>query len=273
MTFLEKLNKAIDKNNSLLCVGLDPDPEKLPNVNFDKREPFFDFCRQIVDATKNVVSCYKPNSAFYEALGASGIQQLKDICEYIRQVAPDIPILLDCKRGDIGNTNNFYAQFAFEYLGVDALTLQPYQGGDALEAYFEYKDKGIFILVKTSNPGSNEFQNLEINGRPLYEYVTEKSVKDWNKYGNVYVVAGATYPKELARIREMVGEAPILVPGVGAQGGDVEAMLQAGLRGDRGLIINASRKILYASNDEDFVKAAMVEATELRDQFNKYRGK
>src|SRR5687768_15900377 len=154
MTFLEKLNKAVDKNNSLLCVGLDPDPEKFPPIIKSLENSLLGFCKEIVDATKDLVCCFKPNSAFYEAEGAQGIEQLKQLCEHIRQVAADVPILLDYKRGDIGNTNNAYAKFAFEYLGVDAITLQPYQGGEALQPFFDYQDKGIFILVKTSNPGS-----------------------------------------------------------------------------------------------------------------------
>lgn len=274
MTFLEKLNQAIDKNESLLCVGLDPDLEKMTSKFKSAKHPLFEFDKSIIDATADLVCCYKPNSAFYEAYGADGMEQLQLACKYIQQNYSHIPVLLDYKRGDIGNTNNYYAKFAFDYLGVDAITLQPYQGGEALQPFFEYKDKGMFILVKTSNPGSNEFQNLELDGRPLYEYVTENAVKDWNSNGNIMMVAGATYPKELGRIREIIGsEMPILVPGVGAQGGGVEEMLKAGLGGDRGLIINASRQILYSSNGEDFAETAKQEATKLRDEFNKFRGK
>ena len=272
MTFIDKLNAAINANNSLLCVGLDPVLDKLPKFVQDNPNPLFEFNKVIIDATADLVCAYKPNSAFYEAHGASGIEQLLQTCEYIKQKAPRIPILLDYKRGDIGNTNMAYAQFAFEYLGVDAITLQPYQGGEALEPFFAYKDKGIFILVKTSNPGSGEFQNLELNGRPLYEHVTERAVKDWNGNGNIMLVVGATYPKELARIRELAGsEIPILVPGVGAQQGEAKEVIEAGVVNGQGLIINASRQILYASSDENFANAARAEATKIRDEINKYR--
>src|SRR5688572_14603454 len=161
MTFLEKLNQAVDKNNSLLCVGLDPDLEKLPASLKDNPEPLFNFCKAIVDVTKDLVCCFKPNSAFFEASGAEGIAQLMQLCDYLRSSVSDTPSLLDFKRGDIGNTNSAYAKFAFEYLGVDGVTLQPYQGGEALQPFFDYQDKGNFILVKTSNAGANEFQNLE----------------------------------------------------------------------------------------------------------------
>jgi orotidine-5'-phosphate decarboxylase len=266
MDFLSKLDAAVTKNNSLVCVGLDPDMDKLPEQFKNAEKPLFGFNKAIIDATHESVCAYKPNSAFYEALGVDGIQQLKDTCDYIKSNYPEIPILLDYKRGDIGNTNAKYAQFAFEYLGVDAITLQPYQGGKALQPYFEYKDKGIFILVKTSNEGSNEFQNLQLEGKPLYEHVTETAMKSWNQNGNVMVVAGATYPEELAKIREIAGdETPILVPGIGAQGGDLEAMLKAGLNSaGKGLIINSSRAIIYAGKPRQ-------ETEKLQQQINQSR--
>lgn len=250
MDFKSKLNAAVEKNSSLVCIGLDPDLDKLPESLKSSENPLFEFSKYIVDETYESACAFKPNSAFFEAFGANGIQQLKDICDYIKQNYPDIPIILDFKRGDIGNTNAKYAQFSFDYLGADAVTLQPYAGGEALQPFFEYKNKGIIILAKTSNEGSNEFQNLPLDGKPLYEYVAEKAVKDWNKNGNVSLVAGATYPEELKKIREIAGdEMTILVPGIGAQGGDLEAMLNAGLnKQGKGLIINSSRGIIYSED-------------------------
>ena len=266
MDFLDKLNAAITKNKSLVCVGLDPDLDKMPQQLKQSEKPLFEFNKSIIDATHDLVCAYKPNSAFYEALGADGIEQLQDTCIYIKTEYPDIPIILDFKRGDIGNTNAKYAQFAFEYLEADSITLHSYQGGQALLPYLEYKDKGIFILAKTSNEGSGEFQNLEVGGKPLYEYVTEKAVKDWNKNGNVGLVAGATYLEELKRIREIAGEdTPILVPGIGAQDGDLEAMLRAGLNAKgKGLIINSSRGIIYSDDPKQA-------AADLKAQINQYR--
>ncbi len=255
MSFTEKLNIAAAKNNSLVCVGLDPDTDK-------SSKTLFEFNKSIIDSTHNLVCAYKPNSAFYEALGADGIAQLKETCDYIKSTCPDIPIILDFKRGDIGNTNNKYAEFAFEYLGADAVTLQPYQGIQELEPYFEYKDKGIFIWVKGSNKGSEEFQNLKVDGKPLYEIVAETALK----IGNVMFIVGATYPEELKRIREIAGDdTPILVPGIGAQGGELEPMLKAGLTSEsKGLIINSSRGIIYAENPAQA-------AEDLKTQINQYR--
>ena len=256
MKFIDKLTETVNKNNSLLCVGLDPDLAKLPAQFKNSEKPLFEFNKTIIDATADLVCAFKPNSAFYEAHGEHGIEQLKDTCEYIHSKYPHMPILLDFKRGDIGNTNGKYAEFAFEYLKVDAVTLQPYQGGQALQPFFDYSDKGMFILVKTSNPGSAEFQNLELENRPLYEHVTEIAMRDWNKNGNIMLVAGATYPKELARIRELGGDdVPILVPGIGAQEGGIEAMLRAGLNSKgSGLIVNASRSIIYSENPRNSAK-------------------
>lgn len=266
MKFVDKLDQAVEKNNSLLCVGLDPDLDKLPEKFEDSEKPLFEFNKEIIDATADLVCCYKPNSAFYEALGAEGIQQLKDTCEYIQEKYSEIPILLDFKRGDIGNTNAKYGEFAFAYLEVDAITLHPYQGGEALEPFYKYADKGLFILVKFSNPGSGEFQNLVLDNKPLYEHVTREFMTKWNKNGNIMMMGGATYPKELGRIREISGDpTPILVPGVGAQEGLLEETLKAGLnRGGKGLIINASRGVIYSANPRS-------SAENLRNQINQYR--
>lgn len=250
MKFSKKLENATVKNESLVCVGLDPDLDKIPEEFKAKGRLLFEFCKYIIDETNGLVCAYKPNTAFFEALGTEGISQLKEVCDYIKNNYPDIPTILDFKRGDIGNTNEGYAKFAFEYLGVDGITVQPYVGGEALQPFFNYADKGIFVLAKTSNEGSGEFQNLVVEEKPLYEYVAEKAVKKWNANGNIMFVAGATYPEELARIRQIAGdETPILVPGIGAQGGDLEAMLKAGLNSSgKGLIINSSRGIIFSEN-------------------------
>lgn len=266
MNFRKKLNAAVENNNSLVCVGLDPDMDKLPEEFKTKENALIEFNKSIINATHDSVCAYKPNSAFYEVFGADGIRQLKETCDYIRDNYPLIPIILDYKRGDIGNTNQKYAEFAFEYLGVDAVTLQPYQGGKALQPYFDYQDKGIIILAKTSNEGSDEFQNLQLEGRPLYEHVAEKAVNEWNENENIGLVAGATYPQELARIREIAGEeTPILVPGIGAQGGELEPMLRAGLNSqNKGLLINSSRAIIYSDNPAQA-------ASKLKDSINSFR--
>jgi len=260
MTFLEKLNSAVDKANSLLCVGLDPDHTKLSGINQ------FDFNKKIIDATAEFVCAFKPNTAFYEALGADGIEDLKRTCDYILQKFPDLPIILDAKRADIGNTNYGYTEFAFNYLKADAITLHPYLGGQSLEPFLEFKDKGFFILARTSNPGAGDLQDLEVSGQPLYLHVVTNAMKNWNKNGNVMFVAGATYPEELASVRKLAGEdVPILVPGIGAQGGDIAATCQAGLntKGE-GLIINSARTVIFSDNPAS-------EAKKLRDEINRYR--
>jgi orotidine-5'-phosphate decarboxylase len=274
MDFITKLKAIWDKNNSLLCVGLDPDMAKLPTHLQDSDAPYFTFNKAIIDATADIVCAYKPNSAFYEARGAAGIQELQLTCAYIHEKYPDIPIILDFKRGDIGNTNNHYASFAFDYLGADAVTIQPWQGSEAIQVFLDYKDKGIMVLDRTSNPGSGEFQDLVVNGRKLYLQVAENVRDNWNKNGNCQLVVGATFPQEMAEIRELVGNAMIfLVPGLGAQGGDAEATVKAGLNTDgTGLIINSSRAIIFASASKDFADAARQKAIETRDQINSYRG-
>jgi len=281
MTFQQKLESVQDKNNSLLCVGLDTDFYHMPERFQKTIHPQFTFNKWIIDQTHDLVCCFKPNSAFYEARGAEGIAELKATCDYIREKRPHMPILFDFKRGDIGNTNNAYAQFAFEYLNVDAITLQPYQGIEALQPFLDYKEKGIFILCKTSNPGSGEFQNTEINPTRLnlaslqgltlpeqlhlYEFVASQIVTNWNKNKNCMLVVGATYPEELKRIRDIVGDMTLLVPGLGTQGGEVEKTLNAGLNSKKkGVIINASRSVIFAENPRE-------EALKLRDQINQHR--
>lgn len=268
MGFLQKLDAAVDKNNSLLCVGLDPDASKIPV----SQKSYFDFNKAIIDATAGTVCAFKPNLAFYEEKGAEGIKQLEQTCQYIRERYPDIPIILDFKNGDIGNTNNYYAGFAFRHLQVDAITIQPYEGQKALQPFLDCKEKGIIVLCKMSDEGSGEFQDLEVNGRKLFLEVADRVATKWNANGNCLLVVGATYPDDLAQVRQLAGDMTILVPGIGAQGGDIEAALKAGLNSDgKGLIINSSRAILYASDGEDFAEAAGAAATKMRDEINQYR--
>lgn len=273
MNFVEKLNRAVDGSNSLLCVGLDPDLAKLPKHLQNDKTPLFAFNKAIIAATADLVCAFKPNSAFYEAHGPTGLEQLKLTVTYIHTNYPSIPVILDAKRADIGNTNNGYIEYIFEYLGVDAVTLHPYLGQEALEPFLTQKDKGLIILCRTSNPGADEFQDLLVDGRPLYEHVARQVTKTWNVNNNCLLVVGATYPREMAAIRKIVGPGMIfLVPGVGAQGGDISALMPAGLGANkRGLIISSTRAIMYASAGKDFAEAARAEAKKTRDEINTYR--
>ncbi|HEX4775115.1 MAG TPA: orotidine-5'-phosphate decarboxylase [Candidatus Saccharimonadales bacterium] len=274
MGFLDKLAGAWEKNDSLLCVGLDPDMAKLPPHLQTVDSPYFTFNKEIIDATADLVCAFKPNSAFYEARGAAGIEELNLTCEYIRENHPDIPIILDFKRGDIGNTNNYYATFAFDYLGVDAVTVQPWAGHESLQLFLDYKDKGIIVLDRTSNSGSGEFQDLLVDGQKLYLKVAQNVKNEWNANGNCQLVVGATYPKEMTEIRQLMGDEMVfLVPGLGAQGGEAGDFVKAGVnsRGN-GLIINSSRAILYASSGPNFAEVARAEAIKARAEINKYRG-
>lgn len=247
MTFLQKLEKAIKKSNSLLCVGLD---------NGD-----FKFNKKIIEQTFDLVCTYKPNSAFYEAKGAKGIEELKKTFNYIQRKYPWIPLILDAKRADIGNTNAGYVKFVFKYLKADAITLHPYLGKEALQPFLEQKEKGCFILCKTSNPGAGEFQDMN----NLYLAVAQNVSKSWNTNKNCGLVVGATYPRDLAKVRKIAGNMPILVPGIGAQGGDLKTTLKAGLTKQKsGLIINSSRGIIFAENPRQA-------ALNLRNEINKYR--
>lgn len=274
MDFINKLEAISDKNNSLVCIGLDPDVTKLPSHLRNNEAPYFTFNRAIIDATAELVCAYKPNSAFYEARGSAGIQELQLTCAYIQENYPTIPIILDFKRGDIGNTNAQYAAFAFDYLGVDAVTIQPWQGGEAVQVFLDHKDKGIIVLDRTSNPGASEFQDLTVNDQKLYLKVAQNVKDSWNKNGNCLLVVGATYPQEMAEIRQLVGDDMVfLVPGLGAQGGDGEKVVKAGLNSKgSGLIINSSRSIIYASDGEDFAEAAGQKAMAFRAEINSYKG-
>lgn len=265
--FFELVAEASVRNRSMVCVGLDPDMAKLPEAVKGSREPFFDFNRAIVDATKGYVCCYKPQAAFYAGADRDG-ELLKTI-GYIHETAPGIPVILDVKRGDIGSTAAQYAKEAFERYGADAVTVNPYMGLDAVKPFLDYEDKGVIILCRTSNPHSGDLQNLVADGKALYEHVAELVRDEWNWNGNAGLVVGATYPEELAKLRKMCPELPFLVPGVGAQGGSVEEVVKHGATADWGrLMINSSRGIIFAGKGADFGEAAGVAAKKLRDEIN-----
>jgi orotidine-5'-phosphate decarboxylase len=268
--FSEKLVHRWKHRNTLVCVGLDTDLEKLPECIRSEKYPIFAFNKAIIDATHDLVCCYKPQIAFYSAFGAES--QLEMTFQYLRSTYPDIPSILDAKRGDIGSTAEMYAKEAFERYKADAMTVNPYLGGDTLEPFLRRTDRGIIILCKTSNPGSDEIQGLEVDGQMVYERIAYLAQNRWNLNNNVCLVVGGTYPDELAAVRKIAPDIPILVPGVGAQGGNVKAIVKAGVTDDRtGLIINSSRNIIYASSDADFADAARKAALQLRDQINQYR--
>ena len=270
MNFIEKLERAQKKNSSLLCVGLDPSLERLPELCRAQSQPFLVFNRALIDATADLVCAYKPQIAHYAACGAEA--ELLATISYIHDNYADIPVILDAKRGDIGSTAEKYALEAFERYQADAVTVNPYLGGDSLEPFLKYEEKGVVILCRTSNPGGGELQGLEVDGEPVYLKLAGLAAAFWNKNHNILLVVGATWPAELARVREVVGEMPLLVPGVGAQGGDLAAVLRAGLdsRG-AGLVINSSRGIIYAGTGEGYAEAARQAALELRDAINCHR--
>ena len=269
-TFLARLYAAVARNDSLVCVGLDPEMERIPATVRSLPDAIFQFNRQIIDATAPWACCYKPQFAHYAALGAE--DQLLATINYIHEHHPGLPVILDSKRGDIGSTAAKYAQESFERYGADAVTVNPYLGFDSVEPYLKWRDRGVIILCRTSNPGARDFQDLESGGKRLYRHVAERVARDWNGAGNCMLVIGATYPQELAEIRAVVGDLPFLVPGVGAQGGDVAAAVRAGMTADGlGMVLNSSRGILYASEGHDFAAAAGVATQVLRDEINRYR--
>jgi orotidine-5'-phosphate decarboxylase len=272
MNFIQKLDLIIGKNNSLVCVGLDSDIDKIPEFLKNKKHAQFIFNKKIIDSTYDLVCSYKLNSAFFEALGEMGIKQLKLTCDYLNKKYPQIPIILDAKRADIGSTNNGYVKYAFEYLNVDAITLNPYLGQEALLPFLNCKDKGCIVLCRTSNPGAGEFQDLKIKNKFLYQIISQNIVKNWNINHNCLLVVGATNPHELKEVRKIVGHMTILVPGIGAQGGDLEKTLKYGLNSlKKGLIINSSRGIIFRGKGKDFDKQARKIALEMRDIINKFR--
>jgi orotidine-5'-phosphate decarboxylase len=265
MNAITRYEQRASAVNSLLCVGLDSDYSRLP-ASFQREErPQFAFNRWIIDQTHPYVSAYKPNMAFYEARGAQGIRELALTLDYLREHYPDILTICDAKRADIGSTSTAYAHAIFDELGFDAVTLHPYLGRDALAPFLERADRGCIILCRTSNPGAGEFQDRIVGGQPLWEVVARQVCAEWNSAGNCMLVVGATYPDELRRVRAIAGEMTLLVPGVGTQGGDITAVMGAGLnRSGLGLIVSASRSVLFA----DDPAAA---ARELRDHLNRYR--
>ena len=268
--FIEQLERAWDVNGSLVCVGLDPEIERFPPQVVDQPSPIFQFNKAIIDATADLVCAYKPQFAHYAAYEAE--DQLERTIEYIHRSYPGIRVILDSKRGDVGNTAQRYAIEAFERYGADAVTVNPYLGGDSLEPFLQYEDKGVIILCRTSNPGGRDLQDLEVGGRKLYQVVADMAARKWNTRGNCLLVVGATQPRELAEVREIVGKMPFLVPGVGAQGGDVALAVTNGQTDDgTGLIISSSRGILYAGSDDNFGTAARAAAQTLRDQINASR--
>jgi orotidine-5'-phosphate decarboxylase len=267
MNFVEKLQKASLKNQSILCIGLDPDPKLIPD-----HVKVFEFNKAIIEATADLVCAYKPNIAFYEALGAEGREALMRT----RSIIPaDIPVIIDAKRADIGNTSRAYATALFDVFGFDAATVNPYLGFDGLEPFFQYDEKGVFILCRTSNPGAEDFQSLvcvfQHRTRPLFEIVADRA-KEWNTRGNIGLVVGATYPEELKLLRQQHPHMLFLIPGVGTQGGDAGLTVKYGLGHHEGrVIINSARQILYASRGKDFAEAARKAALNLRDELNRFR--
>lgn len=266
-------------NGNFVCVGLDPDLTKIPKcVHMQTIEnTIVEFNRAIVRATKDLACAYKPNIAFYEAHGSEGLGALRRTIMYINTNAPHTPVILDAKRADIGNTNAGYVEAAFDLLEADAITVHPYLGAEALQPFLDCEDKGIIVLCRTSNNGAGEFQDRYISvlpgcNMPLYEFVSRQVAIEWNKNGNCLLVVGATYPEELAQVRKIVGDMPILIPGIGAQGGDVKKTVLAGRdsRG-QGMIINSSRGIIYASSGPDFAEAARAETLKLHNLINQYR--
>lgn len=267
MTFLDMLRDAGATNQSMLCVGLDPEPSRFPADMKGNANKIYDFCAHIVDATADLVNAFKPQIAYFAAHRAES--QLERLMEHIRRVAPHVPIILDAKRGDIGSTAEQYAIEAFERYGADAVTLSPFMGFDSVAPYLKYQGKGAFLLCRTSNPGGDDLQNQRLSsvaGAPLlYEHVASLAQGPWNLNGQLGLVVGATYPAEIDRVRALAPTLPLLIPGVGAQGGDAIATVKAGLRANGPIIVNSSRAILYAASDTQYADAARREAQKTRE--------
>jgi orotidine-5'-phosphate decarboxylase len=270
MHFMQSLQSAWTRNNSLVCVGLDPEPAKFPAHLQGRPDAVFDFCAAIVDATADLVCSYKPQIAHFAALRAE--DALERLIAHIHTRHPGVPVILDAKRGDIGSTAQHYVTEAFERFQADAVTLNPYLGRDSAQPFLDRADKGVILLCHTSNPGAADLQDLNVGGKPLYQYVARLIAQEWNTNGNCALVTGATYPEQLAEVRALIGDVPLLVPGIGAQGGDVQAVVRNGrTAAGTGLMINSSRAILYAGNGEDFADAARKATLDLRDSINHYR--
>jgi orotidine-5'-phosphate decarboxylase len=268
MTFTQKLREVQLKQNSLLCIGLDVDADKIPSHLQSSANPVLEFNRQIIEATHDLACAYKPNLAFYEAMGERGLTTLRETLKLIPQ---SVLIIGDGKRGDIGNTAERYAKSLFDDFGFDSVTVNPYMGFDSVEPFLKNPAKGVFLLALTSNPGSKDFQRLKINGKPLYEKVV-RMAKKWNTHQNIGLVVGATHPRELKTIRKIVPEMPLLIPGIGKQGGDLKSAVRDGCDKNGQLaIINASRSILYASSGKDFAEAARREAKKMVEEMGTYR--
>ena len=272
MTFLEQLQGAERQNGSLLCVGLDPEPSKFPASMKGDASKIYDFCAQIVDATADLAISFKPQIAYFAAHRAEN--QLEKLMAHMRRIAPHVPVILDAKRGDIGATAEQYAIEAFERYGADAVTLSPFMGFDSVQPYLKHHGKGAFLLCRTSNPGGDDLQNqrlASVVGQPLlYEHIAKLAQGPWNVNGQLGLVVGATYPAEIERVRSLAPTLPLLIPGVGAQGGDAVATIKAGYRQSNGattgaVIVSSSRAILYASSGDDFAQAARQEAMRTRD--------
>ena len=266
MNFLDMLRNAERQNGSMLCVGLDPEPARFPATLQGDASKIFDFCAAIVDATADLVSAFKPQIAYFAAHRAE--DQLERLMAHMRRAAPGVPVILDAKRGDIGSTAEQYAREAFERYGADAVTLSPFMGFDSIQPYLKYHGKGAFLLCRTSNPGGDDLQNqrlASVAGEPLlYEHIAQLAQGPWNLNGQLGLVVGATYPAEIERVRALAPTLPLLIPGVGAQGGDALATVRAGWRDNGPIIVNSSRAILYASGAADFAQAARQEAMKTR---------
>ncbi|RYF39313.1 MAG: orotidine-5'-phosphate decarboxylase [Comamonadaceae bacterium] len=274
MTFLEMLLAAQQRNGSMLCVGLDPEPSRFPAGLQGDAGKIYDFCARIVDATADLAIAFKPQIAYFHAHRAE--LQLERLMEHMRRNTPQVPVILDAKRGDIGSTAQQYAKEAFERYGADAVTLSPFMGFDSVQPYLQHEGKGAFLLCRTSNPGGDDLQNqrlASIEGQPLlYEHVARLAQGPWNLNGQLGLVVGATYPAEIERVRQVAPTLPLLIPGVGAQGGDAVATVKAGWRAGGPIVVNSSRAILYASNGEDFADAARSEARRTRDLLEAAKG-
>ncbi len=268
--FIRQLHAAWAAHDSLVCVGLDPEIERFPPHIAAEPSPIFQFNRAIIDATHDLVCAFKPQFAHYAAYEAE--DQLERTIEYVHRNYPQVPVILDAKRGDIGSTAERYAIEAFERYGAEAVTVNPYLGTDSLEPFLRFADRGVIVLCRTSNPGGRDLQELEVGGRRLYQAVAQLAAERWNGRGNCLLVVGATYPEELAAVRALVGEMPLLVPGVGAQGGDVGKVVKSGqTAAGTGLIVSSSRAILYASPGADFAQAARAATLALRGEINRHR--
>ena len=270
MNFIDKLKTRWKSNNSLVCVGLDPDLNRIPDHIRNMEQPIFEFNRVIIDSTHDLVCAYKPQIAYYSAFGAE--HELELTIKYIIKNYPDIPVILDAKRGDIGATARMYAIEAFDRYGADAVTVNPYMGGDTLKPFLDREDKGVVILCRTSNPGAKDLQDIEANDDKIYRIIARHAVSDWNYNRNIMLVVGATDPEKLGEIRSITGEIPFLVPGIGAQGGDLKKAVTNGRTPDgTGMVVNSSRGIIYAGSNKNFYDAVRKAAMDLRDEINLYR--